>query len=349
MVQSPYVSGTPRAPEYRLNLAGGDSRFGYNLGYSGRQEPEWVDLLSQEDQRLFGSVNFTVGRLEAQGEHARPRRIQLQQLESDPAGGLPEGRRARQSAQRGSASSAGWRRTAWISASRPLRGGTTTSRWDSTGTKDSYYPVLPNEDGTYSVRARDTNRSSMAYNTTLSRELTEDLNGTFVFGADRSEYTLTAHDPIDVRDWRDYDWPTADFTREIRSDGYFGQMQLGFRDAVFFTGGIRGDRHPQGSTDGLTWSPRFGITGIRQAGEFTIKPRFAWGQAVIVPNEDQVGGDESEFSILLANPDLRSQKQRGYDLGVDVLYGGKGSIGLTFFDQDPVDLIQLVITGSDTT
>ena len=34
-------------------------------------------------------------------------------------------------------------------------------------------------------------------------------------------------------------------------------------------------------------------------------------------------------------------------MGVDFLYRDKGSIGLTFFDQDPIDLIELVITGSD--
>ena len=67
-----------------------------------------------------------------------------------------------------------------------------------------------------------------------------------------------------------------------------------------------------------------------------------------MPTDNQVAGEESEFSILLANLDLRSQKQRGYDLGFDILYGQLGSIGLTFFDQDPIDLIQLVITGSDT-
>ena len=347
VVESPYVSGTPRAPEYRLTLAGGDSRFGYNLGYSGRQEPEWVDLLTQEDQRLFGSVNFTVGRLEAQasmrahdGSNYSSWNPILREVYREV--GAPDNPPTRQ------------RFISRLETNSLDLGFEAASWWHHDFTvgfdryEDSYYPVLPNDNGTYSVRARDTNRSSMAYNTTISRALTADMNGTFVFGADRSEYSLTAHDPIEVSDWRDYDWPTADFTRETRSDGYFGQMQLGFRDAVFFTGGIRGDRHPEGSTDGLTWSPRFGITGIRQAGEFTIKPRFAWGQAVIVPDERQVGGDENEFSILLANPDLRAQKQRGYDLGVDVHYGGKGSIGLTFFDQDPVDLIELVLTGSDT-
>ena len=61
--------------------------------------------------------------------------------------------------------------------------------------EDSYYPVLPNDNGQYSVRSRDTNRTSMAYNTTIRRDLTADINGTFVLGADRSEYSLTDTTP----------------------------------------------------------------------------------------------------------------------------------------------------------
>ena len=53
-----------------------------------------------------------------------------------------------------------------------------------------------------------------------------------------------------MSDWRDYDRPPNDYDNEIRSDGYFGQVQLGFRDAVYFTGGLRGDVHPEGRTMG---------------------------------------------------------------------------------------------------
>ena len=115
----------------------------------------------------------------------------------------------------------------------------------------------------------------------------------------------------------------------------------------YFTGGAEVRQEPGGIELWADVVPTLGPHGVRQAGEFTIKPRIAWGQSIIVPSDSQVAGEESEFSILLANPDLRAQKQRGYDLGVDFLYRDKGSIGLTFFDQDPIDLIELVITGSD--
>lgn len=234
MVESPYVGGNPRAPEYRVSLAGGDSRFGYNLGYSGRQEPEWVDLLAQEDQRLFGSVNVTVGRLQAQASirtqdgsnYSSWNPILREVYQRVGAPDNPPNRQRFISRLETNSLSLGYEATSWWN--HELRMG--FDRYE-----DSYYGVLPNENGQYSVRSRDTNRTSMAYNTTIRRELTTDVTGTFVLGADRSEYSLTAHNPIDVSDWRDYDRPADDFTNEIRSDGYFGQVQLGFRDAVFST------------------------------------------------------------------------------------------------------------------
>ena len=346
MVESPHVGGTPQAPEYRVSLAGGDSRFGYNLGFSRKEEPQWVDLLVQQDRNFFGSVNFRLGAFEVSASS----RLQdgLNEFSWNPitrevfrSAGLPDTPPARQlfvtnlethSLAIGYEGPWGWK---------------TDFRWGFDRYEDSYTDAVPDAMSNYTVRSRDTNRSSGAFNLTKRLELSADVKSTVVLGWDRSGYSLTGHNPTEVRDWRDYQRPPDDYDNEQRNDGYFGQVQLGFKDAVYFTGGLRSDRSPEGSTFGQTWSPRLGLTGVRQAGEFTIKPRIAWGQSIIVPSDRQVAGEESEFSILLANPDLRAQKQRGYDMGVDFLYRDKGSIGLTFFDQDPIDLIELVITGSD--
>ena len=346
MVESPHVGGTPQAPEYRVSLAGGDSRFGYNLGFSRKEEPQWVDLLVQQDRNFFGSVNFRLGAFEVSASS----RLQdgLNEFSWNPitrevfrSAGLPDTPPARQlfvsnlethSLAIDFEGAWGWR---------------FDFRWGFDRYKDSYFDAVPDAMSNYTVRSRDTNRSSYAFNLTKRLELSADVHSTLVLGRDASRYLLTGHNPTEVSDWRDYQRPPDDYDNEQRSDGYFGQVQLGFRDAVYFTGGLRSDRSPEGSAFGQTWSPRVGLTGIRQAGEFTIKPRIAWGQSVIVPGDRQVAGEENENSILLANPDLRAQKQRGYDMGVDVLYRDKGSIGLTFFDQDPIDLIELVITGSD--
>jgi len=305
-----------------------------------------VDLLVQQDRNFFGSVNFSLGNINVSASS----RLQdgLNEFSWNPItrrifqdAGLPANPPQQQLfvSNLATHSLAIDFEGAW--------GWQFDFRWGLDRYKDSYFDAVPDALHYYTARSRDTNRWSYAFNLAKRLELSADVHSTLVLGRDASRYSLTGHDPTEVSDWRDYQRPPDEYGIEGRSYGYFGQVQLGFRDAVYFTGGLRSDRSPEGSSFGQTWSPRVGLTGVRQAGEFTIKPRIAWGQSVIVPDDRQVAGEETENSVLLANPDLRAQKQRGYDLGVDVLYRDKGSIGLTFFDQDPIDLIELVNMGSD--
>ena len=346
MVESPHVGGTPQAPEYRVSLAGGDSRFGYHLGFSRKEEPQWVDLLVQQDRNFVGSVNFALGNVNVSASS----RIQdgLNEFSWNPITRRifqDVGIRANPPERQLFVSNLETHSLA-IGYEGPW-GWKSDFRWGFDRYEGSYFDAVPDALFNYTVRSWDTSRSSYAFNLTKRLELSADVHSTLVLGRDASRYLLTGHNRTEVSDWRDYQRPPDDYDNEQRSDGYFGQVQLGFKDAVYFTGGLRSDRSPEGSSFGQTWSPRVGLTGVRQAGEFTIKPRIAWGQSVIVPGDRQVAGEENESSVLLANPDLRAQKQRGYDLGVDVLYRDKGSIGLTFFDQDPIDLIELVLMGSD--
>ncbi len=305
-----------------------------------------MDLLVQQDRNFFGSVNFSLGNINVSASS----RLQdgLNEFSWNPItrrifqdAGLPANPPQQQLfvSNLATHSLAIDFEGAW--------GWQFDFRWGLDRYKDSYFDAVPDALHYYTARSRDTNRWSYAFNLAKRLELSADVHSTLVLGRDASRYSLTGHDPTEVSDWRDYQRPPDEYGIEGRSYGYFGQVQLGFRDAVYFTGGLRSDRSPEGSSFGQTWSPRVGLTGVRQAGEFTIKPRIAWGQSVIVPDDRQVAGEETENSVLLANPDLRAQKQRGYDLGVDVLYRDKGSIGLTFFDQDPIDLIELVNMGSD--
>ena len=186
--------------------------------------------------------------------------------------------------------------------------------------EDTYHDPLPNPGGMYNVRSRNTNRTSLAWNSTMRVRPSDALNGNVVIGVDRTNFALHSHYG-DFADWRDYETPGDAFEREQENVGYFTQMQMGLNSTFFMTAGLRSDLHPENSTQAQTWSPRFGLSAVTYAGDLTLKPRFAWGQAVVVPDNDQVGGDENEFSILLPNLDLRAQKQRGYDLGLDIFWG----------------------------
>jgi outer membrane receptor protein involved in Fe transport len=347
-VESPYVSGDARGVEYGTTVSGGDLSFGYTGGVNIKDEPQWLDLLAVRNRNFFGSVNFSRGRFDG-GISARyqngydepfwnPLYRQLFQAtgrpDNPPSTEVYDSRLETYSVRLGFRAAPWWQHNL-------------TTGYD--GFERHWYNRLPNANSQYGVRLNDTYRTSLAYNTAIQRRLTADLDAKVVLGADRSRYKLDSYGTIFVDNWRSYPRPELSTAWRRNSDGYFGQAQLGHKDRIFLTTGLRADRYPSGSNVGTTWSPRVGLTGVLDLAGFTIKPRVAWGQSVIVPDERAVGGDESPSSILLANPDVRSQLQRGYDAGLDVFLPGTTFVGITYFDQDPIDLIELVRVGTDTT
>jgi outer membrane receptor protein involved in Fe transport len=347
-VESPYVDDRPRGVEYGTTVSGGDLAFGYTIGVTVKEEPQWLDLLNHRNRNFFTSVNFARDRFEG-GVSARfqegydesfwnPLYRELYQATGQPDN--PPSSQVYDSDLRTYSLRLGFRATPWWQHNF-------TTGYD--GFERHWYDRVPNANSQYGVRLNDTYRTSMAYNTSIQRSLTRDVEAKVVLGADRSRYSLDSYGTIFVSDWRSYPRPELSTAWRRNSNGYFGQVQLGHREAIFLTTGLRADRYPSGSNVGTNWSPRVGLTGVFEVNNFTVKPRVAWGQSVIVPDERAVGGDDGPSSLLLPNADIRSQVQRGYDAGVDVFLPGRTSIGLTFFDQDPIDLIQLIRLGTDTT
>ena len=348
LVESPYVDGNALGHEYNVGVSGGDNQISYNLGVTVKDEPEWVDLLIHQNMNYNAGVNFTRGKFSG-GVTARYQtgydesfwnplyRSLFQETgrpDNPPTSQVYDSELETYSIRLGFDALPWWRHSF-------------TAGYD--GFERHWYDRVPGEDGLYSVRLNDTYRTSWSYNTAVERRINTDLSSTVVLGMDYSKYSLDSYGPISVENRRDYERPELGTEWRRESTGYFTQAQIGFRDMIFFTAGIRADLKPSGATDRLTWSPRFGLTAVNQYGDFLLKPRIAWGQAVIVPDERQIGGDESAWSILLPNPDLSSQIQRGYDAGLDVYYGDLAMISVSYFDQDPIDLIQLINLGPSQT
>src|SRR5207237_2596167 len=69
------------------------------------------------------------------------------------------------------------------------------------------------------------------------------------------------------------------------NSGFFAQGQLGIRDAVFVTAGLRAeDNQNVGKDLGLAWAPRVGVAYVRTVGDVTAKARVAYGKAIRPPN-----------------------------------------------------------------
>src|SRR5439155_20704765 len=135
----------------------------------------------------------------------------------------------------------------------------------------------------------------------------------------------------------------SDPRHRYTNSGYFAQAQLNFRETIFLTGGLRAEENSNFGQDlGTPVSPRAGISIVRQLGPTTVKVRGSYGEAIRPPNPGQTAAQISPTLEVLANPNLAPERQRGWDAGVDLVFGPWGSLGITYYDQVVRDAIQYV-------
>ncbi len=159
----------------------------------------------------------------------------------------------------------------------------------------------------------------------------DDYLNSFTFGATRTTGSL--------------DGSTFVSRRPSTNTGYFGQMQLSFAERLFVTGGLRAERNANFGTDfGTAWSPRVGAAYVVPLAGATLKLRASYGESIRAPTSGERDRQVSPYIIQLANPNLAPERQRGEDAGVD-LYVGRASLGVTYYNQRAVDLIQTITLG----
>ncbi len=197
-------------------------------------------------------------------------------------------------------------------------------------------------------------KTSIGYNASVHGAVGEDVSGSLTAGFDH--YSLVATD-----------WSTSgaltttgaiqtDPTQPISADrnvtdntGYFAQAQLAIHDVLFFTGGLRAEHNTNfGDSLGTPVSPRFGLSFVQEVASVTLKLRSSWGRAIRPPNPGEKLGSKSSAVIYLANPTLGPERQQGWDTGVDAIFGNRGSLSVTYYNQTAENLIQLVRFSGDT-
>jgi outer membrane receptor protein involved in Fe transport len=214
-------------------------------------------------------------------------------------------------------------------------------------------PRLTTPDDTFFTAVeRDLSKTFIAYNSSILGDLGKNVAGSVTVGFDH--YSL----PFDF--WASTSaLSTSGATGNVgdatairtttNNTGYFAQAMVGIRDAVFLTGGVRAEENTQfGSSVGTPVSPQFGLTYVKQLGGSTIKVRGSWGRAIRPPGAGAKVGSVSPFDVTLPNPLLGPERQKGWDTGVDAVFGRRGSLSLTYFNQTALDLISLVVMPSDS-
>ncbi len=132
--------------------------------------------------------------------------------------------------------------------------------------------------------------------------------------------------------------------------GYFGQVQVDLADRLFLTAGLRAERSPTFGADfGTAWSPRVGAAYVLGLGGATVKLRGSYGESIRAPDPGFRDAFQSASSNQLANLGLAPERQRGGDGGVELYFGRRASLGVTYYNQRAINLIASVLVDASTT
>jgi outer membrane receptor protein involved in Fe transport len=204
------------------------------------------------------------------------------------------------------------------------------------------------EDTLLSIFSSNQTKTFIGFNSSVHGTLSSNVTGSLTAGIDHynlpvnqffSDGTLNTSGTIQPAP----DFPLSASHSVTNNTGYFAQAQFGLQDALFVTGGVRAEENSDfGDSLGTPVSPRVGVSYVRNVGAATVKVRGSWGRAIRAPSPGRKFASVTPHSVTLASPQLGPERQRGWDAGVDVALGRKGSLSVTYYDQTAEDLIQYV-------
>jgi len=203
------------------------------------------------------------------------------------------------------------------------------------------------DDTLLSLLTAEGRRASIHYNTVLSAPLGTGVSGSLTAGVDHYSYTtdiLIASGTLSTAPLLLAPGQSLFGIRiAAKNTGLFAQTQLAWRETLFLTAAVRAESSPDfGSQLGMPLSPRAGLTLVREIRATTLKLRASYGEAIRPPQPGQAGGYADTYGTILPNALLRPERQLGPDAGIDVLFGSRASLGVTYFRQTAKDFVQLV-------
>lgn len=203
-------------------------------------------------------------------------------------------------------------------------------------------------DTLYALFVSNARKISLGYNTSVSAQFTKHLAGSLTVGADHydQEASFSFTNRALNTEGTIATSPAGSFTENrttITNSGYFAQAQVNWRDALFLTAGLRAEENSTFGQDlGTPVLPRLGLSFVQRVGQTTAKLRGSYGKAIRAASPGQAFGAVLATQINLANPLLGPERQRGWDAGIDLAFGDRGSLSVTGYDQTAEDLIVFV-------
>lgn len=334
-------SNHPLGKEMDLNASGGYPFMTYNLGVHYRTEAAWLSLFEQNNLGLTGASNFNFGNFSGSlslnyskldgtsGENPI-----YKQLYSSIAKAYSAGTELSQTEYQ----------TYGLTLSYKLNDNWFHNLTLGYNDLNSSSVSRIATSGKYTASESKTRRYTASYNTSYQMKLNDVISSSLTLGTDWTQYSHPSFSgKVDDRD--NYDFIDQNPGYVINS-GFFGQTQISLYDFIYLTGGLRADKNPSGTNKDYTWSPRIGLSSVYEVEKWMVKGRISWGQSIVIPDATEINGKIGTTYIYLPNPDLKSEVQKGWEIGTDVYYSNILSVGLTYFNQKPTNLIELVTVGA---
>jgi outer membrane receptor protein involved in Fe transport len=342
VMEGQFVDGTPLRQEYSATISGGGEDFRYNAGGTYRNVGEWSPTYYSHSPSFFAGGEWTQGRLTL-AISARQVSKSFSWIDSPLLSDLrffsrPSYRVADLDQQ-----------TYGVTASHR-----TTAHWThelvlGEDRSDFAYHtsrarLTTPADTFLEVAAQQVARASIRYHTAYEWRLGPGIGGTVTGGAEyadamsMSSFTFNA-----TRASSSLDGTTFANRDPVDNAGYFGQVQVNIKDALFLTGGVRAEQNSNfGDSYGTAWSPRIGASYFHPLGSVSIKLRASYGSALRAPSAGFKGAYRDPFFNQVANPDLGPERQHGWDAGAELSVGTRLFLAGTYYAQIADDLIDQV-------
>jgi outer membrane receptor protein involved in Fe transport len=354
-VQSRYARGGVLHQEYAASARGGVGTASYNVGASYTHTGEWVPEFSLSNPSVYGGAHLGQGlvALDVSGRYLAQHYDQPVDPRAAATGYVAFSRplyRPVQAREETYGAHLTVTPTSWWRHN--LVAGIDRYAFDYHSTR----PRLTTPADTFLfVSVGGYSKVSFGYNTSITVPVPPMLSMIVTVGADHYTYVAdyfaaTSALKVNGAIVTPPGSPLTASRDETTNSGVFGQVQLGVWDALFVTGALRADRNSEvGDQVGTPLSRRLGISYVHGLGALQIKWRSSYGEAVQPPLPGLKNASPGTTSETLANDNLRPERQRGTDVGVDVLFGDRGSLSATYYSQVAEDLIQTVLVNATTT
>lgn len=350
-IESRYHDGPSMTQNYSASVQGGSAPFTYELGGSYNRVGDWVPAYGSRTSNFHGGARMTQGRLtlDLSGRYQR----RTFDAEWNPilaaTGYVPYSKPPHQlnaigqqgySARLTYQPTPAWQHTLTLGSDRL-----------DFGYHDTRARLRTPGDTLLTLYESGSEKTSVLYNSSLTLPLSPSYSAVVTAGVDHYAFTYDLFQTSRALTYSgNISTARGDLPRLGRGDwtntGYYAQSQLAIRDALFVTGGLRAERNDNFARDvGTAYSPRAGVSYVRQIAAATAKLRASYGRNIKPPGQGQAAGFRGGGIELLPNPELRPEEQRGFDGGVDLLFGRAFSVGATRYDQTVGDVITIVFLG----